>query len=816
MNRLLQDWTFTQVGGGEGTKDGEWLKVSQFPTTVHVELLNLKRIPDPFIARNEWEVQWVGESQWAFKTEFNVSEAELGLNSDLVFEGIDTFASVTLNGTKILETYNQFLSYRVPAKHLKVGANELVLNFDSAYFKGRELEKKHGKLNLWNGDSSRLHVRKAQYNYGWDWGPWKPISLHCYENRITDLDVRAQVSETLEVNLTAKFSFEKQEGYASFVLKCPDGSEEVSASKMPTDKGSCEASFNFPSGKLQLWYPVNYGEQPLYTVEVEITDLEGNVLDSQTQQIGFRRVRIVQDKLIDQEGLTFLFEVNNIRIFCGGSNWIPADSFLTNVTTDRYRAWLQLLVDGNQNMIRVWGGGIYEADAFYSICDVLVWQDFMFGCGQYPAYESFLDSVQAEAEQNVKRLRHHPSVVIFDYQIAESLELELDYSDDKSDYRLTNFPARHIYERLLPAVVEELSDIFYHRGSPYSGQGKLTTDKAYGDLHQWNEPWHKWDTLAGRFVSEFGMEGYPNIRTVDYWLDGDTSERYPQSKINNNHNKADGFERRLELYLVENFKHSFEMERYGWLFNPPETLAAAYRLWRRNWAGKGREYTAGALVWQINDCWPVTSWSIVDYFLRPKPAYFTIAREKAIFPNELSSAQFTIETVLEIWGTNSTLSDKKATLEVTCFDLHSDCWRDKWSEEIVLKANSSTELHKGILPGQPTRTKNSQTPKTIIVSARLLGDNNEVLARYSNWPEPFKFITFPPDTEVKATMSSDGQSVTLSANRPVKGVVLDAAGPDVKWSDQAIDLAPDDPQTVNAAGLDGRQVKLRYLGDGTA
>jgi len=356
------------------------------------------------------------------------------------------------------------------------------------------------------------------------------------------------------------------------------------------------------------------------------------------------------------------------------------------------------------------------------------------------------------------------------------------------------------------------------------------TEVAIQVWHGSQEPWHNWDILAGRFVSEFGMEGYPNIRTVDYWLDGDKSERYPQSRINNNHNKADGFERRLELYLVENFKHSFEMESYVYYTQimQAETLAAAYRLWRRNWAGKGREYTAGALVWQINDCWPVTSWSIVDYFLRPKPAYFTIARElrpftigmtrkeNKSFPNELSSAQFTIETVLEIWGTNSTLVDKKATLEVTSFDLHSDCWRDKWSQEVVLKANSSTELHKGLLPGQPIRTKASQTPKTIIVSSRLLDDNKEVLARYSNWPEPFKFINFPVDTEVKASLSSDGESITLSTNRPVKGIVIDAEGPDVKWSDQGIDLVPDDPQTIQADGLKGREVKLRFLGDGSA
>ncbi|KAJ7179206.1 beta-mannosidase [Mycena filopes] len=792
MSRLLTNWAFTQIGGGEGTKDGEWLDVS-LPTTVHVELLKLKKIPDPFIGIHEWDCQWVGECGWAFKTAFNVDDNELNnAHCDLVFDGLDTFASVLLNGFEILKTDNQFVSYRVPVKpHLKVGENVLVLNFESAFSVGRELEKKHGKLNLWNGDSSRLHVRKAQYNYGWDWGsfrPWKPISFHSYENRITDLDVRAQVSETLDVTLTAKFSFNKEKGYASLVFKRPDGTLEISGPKTPTDEGVAEVSFTFPAGQLQLWYPVNYGEQPLYTVEVEITDPEGNVLDARTQKIGLRRVRCVQEKLVDQDGLTFYFEVNNIRLFCGGSNWIPADSFLTTVTPERYRAWLQLLVDGNQNMVRVWGGGVYEADIFYDICDemgVLVWQDFLFGCGQYPGYQSFLDSVKVEAEQNVKRLRHHPSLVIFagnneDYQIAESLKLELDYSDEKSDYLKTNFPARHIYERLLPEIVEQFSDVFYHRGSPYSGKGKLTTDKEYGDLHQWNvwhgsqEPWSNWDKLAGRFVSEFGMEGYPNMRTVDYWLDGDKSERHPQSRTNNNHNKADGFERRLELYLVENFKHSFEMESYCYYTQimQAETLAAAYRLWRRNWAGEGREYTAGALVWQLNDCWPVTSWSIADYFLRPKPAYFAIARElrqselpartKQVFPNELASAQFTIETVLEIWGTNSTLVDKKAILEVTSFDLHSDCWRDKWSKEVLLKANSSTELHKGALPGQAIRTKLSQVPKTIIVSARLLGDNDEVLGRYSNCRNT------------------------------------------------------DDPQTIQGVGLNGRSVKLRYLGDGTA
>ncbi|KZT33739.1 glycoside hydrolase family 2 protein [Sistotremastrum suecicum HHB10207 ss-3] len=856
MNSLIpvsENWTFTEIGGGLGTKDGEWLPTSSFPTTVHVELLKQGKIPDPFVGLNEYKVQWVGEKDWAFKTTFAIKREQLlAPNADLVFDGLDTYATIQLNGIEILKTNNQFVPYRVPVKeHVKEGLNELLITFPSSYLEGKRLEKKHGKFARWNGDASRLHLRKAQYNYGWDWGPvlmtvgpWRPISLHIYEARITDFRISTKVDKDLSAKIEITASSSSPSGTASINIKNSKGETFRNAKAQIVD-GQVQFAFAATPDELELWWPVGYGKQPLYEALVQITNEQGVTIDAKSEKFGVRRVEVVQDDLIDQPGKTFLFEVNNVRIFCGGSNWIPADSFLTTVTDEVYRSWLQLLVDGNQNMVRVWAGGIFEPDIFYNICDelgIMLWQDFLFGCGQYPAYDEFLERVKPEVEANVKRLRHHPSIVIFagnneDYQIAESSKLDLDYSDESSDFRKTNFPARYIYETVLPDITSRLSDIYYHRGSPYSGFGKETTDQHYGDLHQWNvwhgsqEPWHNWDILAGRFVSEFGMQGYPDIRTVDYWLGGDKSERYPQSKSMNSHNKADGFERRLELYLVENFKHSFNIESYVYYTQimQAETLACAYRLWRRNWAGKGREYTAGALVWQLNDCWPCTSWAIVDYFLRPKPAYFTIARElrpftigmtrkeKKTFANEETAALYTIDTELEIWGTNSTLTDKKATLDITAFDLHSD-WTQNTNTAIVLKANQSTELFKGAVPGVPQRTNDGEPYRTIIVSARLLDADGEVLGRYSNWPEPFKFIDFPSVEEVGLliTPSADGESVTLSASKPIKGVVLDVVGSEVKWGDQAIDLAPGDPQTISAVGLNGRKVVARFLGDGSA
>jgi len=392
---IASGWRFSQVGGGQGTGNGEWLPVSTFPTTVHVELLRSNRIPDPFLGLNEWEVQWIGETDWVFQNTFTVTEEDLvASNADLVFEGLDTFASITLNGQHILNTQSQFIAYRAAVKpHLKVGPNDLLITFASAFKKGRVLEKANGKFHLWNGDSSRLHVRKAQYNYGWDWGPilmtvgpWKPISLHTYDVYLSDVDIRSDVSEALDVKISVDFSLSHEfSGLASITLYDPEGDIVHTEKNIKIEFTNGHSEFKFSSGELQLWYPIRYGKQPLYSLIVSVSDTAGKVVDSKTERIAFRRVRVVQEPLIDQPGKTFLFEVNNIRIFCGGSNWIPADSFLTTVTTERYRAWLQLLIDGNQNMIRVWGGGIYEADPFYDICDelgILVWQDFMFGCGQ--------------------------------------------------------------------------------------------------------------------------------------------------------------------------------------------------------------------------------------------------------------------------------------------------------------------------------------------------------------------------------------------------------------------------------------------------
>lgn len=787
------------------------------------------------------------EADWVFRTTFLASPEQFSApNADLLFEGLDTYCTVTLNGEEIATTSNMFLSHRVSVTGKLKEKNTLELRFDAPLLAAKKEEAENGGPKpLWNGDSSRLYSRKAQYGWGWDWGPiimtvgpWRPVKLETYVCRINDLRVDSNLKGSkwdegsLEVSNLDISPKAPKDAKVAYTLTDPEGKVVKQA------MNDVEELPNWEIEGARGWWPVGYGKPDMYTLEVAVLDASGTELAATSQRVGFRHVEVVQEALAEADGggSSFLFEVNGVRVFCGGSNWIPADNYLTEIEPDRYKRWVDLLVKGNQNMLRVWGGGIYEADELYAACDeagVLVWQDFMFGCGLYPSYKRLNDSIQAEAEQAVQRLRAHPSVVIFagnneDYQIAEEQGV-VDYNDESGDYMHTKFPARHIYEIILPGVVQKLSNIFYWRSSPYGG--KTSGDLTVGDVHQWNvwhgtqEPWSHWDKLAGRFVSEFGMQGYPSMRTVEAWFsDKEQDQKFPQSRISVNHNKAAGFERRLELYLMENFRHAFDMPSYVYYTQAmqAETLAAAYRLWRRNWKGRGRELTSGALVWQINDCWPCVSWAICDYYLRPKPAFFAIARE--LRPLTVGMARKDIKTYrdgslaffetrseVQLWACNSELEEKTVRVELVAFDLN-DGELDRQHWDVTLKPNASTEIWAGDVPGQAVRTSDADVPRPIVLQARIL-DGDNVLARYSNWPEPWKYLTFP---DPGLNIDVDGDEVTISVEKPVKGLILDTEGEEAEWSDQALDMFPGDTQRVTAKGLKGRKVTARYIGDGSA
>lgn len=439
-------------------------------------MVNL-RIKDPFIGYNELDCQWVGEKSWIYRVALGTVRTPSNSTSRkhvLAFDGLDTYATVKLNDNIILRSDNMFIEHRVDVTSELSGDkdNYLEIEFISALLESQRIKaaRPEHKWVGWNGDMARLAARKAQYHYGWDWGPvlntcgpWRPVRLETYEARISDLRIEYDIDMSLN-GVSGRFmvDVEGTRGTVVEFMVCLD-SKEVFRATASLSKAR-HADVEFHVSKARLWYPHGYGEQSLYSIRATLMD--GNhQLHSISQRTGFRKAELIQDG--DGDSKSFYIRVNGIDVFCGGSNWIPADSFTPRITQSKYRELLQAVVDGNQTMIRVWGGGIWEPEFFFDTCDelgILVWQDFMFACGNYSAYQDFLDSVEHEATCQVKRLRDHPCIIIYagnneDYQIQEQMDLKYDYNDkDPSSWLKSDFPARYIYEEVCLPVLTAASN----------------------------------------------------------------------------------------------------------------------------------------------------------------------------------------------------------------------------------------------------------------------------------------------------------------------------------------------------------------------
>jgi len=614
------------------------------------------------------------------------------------------------------------------------------------------------------------------------------------------------------------------------------------------------ATTTFITQSPKLWYPCSYGAQPLYLLTATLLQ-EATPWDVCEKRFGLRRVRVVQRKLKDVCGTSFYFEINNIPIFCGGSNWIPADSFVPRITSQRYHDWVRMAVDSNQIMLRVWGGGIYEQPAFYEACDemgVLVWQDFMFACGNYPASTDFLDLVRREAFSNIKLLRHHPSIVLFagnneDYQYCEAESLDYDpHNHDPESWLRSTFPARYIYEKILAEATSSLvPDTYYHFGSPYGG--KTSADSTVGDIHQWNiwhgtqEPYQRFPSLSGRFVTEFGMQGLPSTEIIDSFLpDKEDPDRYALSSTIDFHNKADGHTRRVAMYMNENIRYSFEpLETYVYhtQLMQAECVSTAYRSFKRNWKGPGNEECAGALVWQLNDCWPGTSWAVIDYALRPKLAYYAVKRELQSLTiglqrtvEKIPADKYTrayIRTVLnfEMWAVNLSLETHDVHVTIYSFDLITNTRTlvTGQAEITQLLPNRSTELTIFEIPGL---SEDSDKANQTVIATYLHDTSGKQLARAVNWPEPLKWVQMPKPGEIDVRLvggeseveSDQPRAISLSADVCVKGLQLEFKGGEhVVFEDNGIDIVPGEEVIVGAKGLrvgDEGNLVFKYLGMG--
>ncbi|MCD6415946.1 MAG: glycoside hydrolase family 2 protein [Planctomycetes bacterium] len=775
-----------------GAETEGWMD-ARTPGCVHLDLIEANRIPDPFYGFNDQEAQWVAERHWLYRRTFDCPAELLEMKRiELVCEGLDTFATLALNGELVARADNMFRRWRWDVTHLlRQEDNELLVLFESPTKRGEALARADKSIPPPLFFPNRSYTRKAQYAFGWDWGPtlntsgiWRPIFLEGYNTaRIAELWARVDWDEPEAplVHIEAEVHcLQPCNAALDAELLGNDSKHQTSTSgELTAGRNLIVSSFRMADP--QLWWPATMGEQPLYELKVEMTIGDETLRARRT--VGLRRVELKREE--DEEGESFIFQINGEPVFCRGANWAPADSFLPRLTHGDYEDLLQKAADANMNMIRVWGGGVYESDEFYETCDrlgIMVWQDFMMACAAYPAHlEWFRDSLRAEARDVVRRLRHHPSIVLWCGN-NECQQIFGDYfpGDPKQS-------PEFLWDKLLPAVCEELDPTRpYWPGSPYGGDNPNST--THGDTHFW-DMWARWQAPEAQrshpshFVSEFGLQGPPDLRTIRSYIP--SSGHHVQSRVMEHHNRFVGGAERLLRYLAAQFRLPADFEDMVYLMQltQGEAVKIGVDYWR------SRKFrTAGTLFWQLNDCWPVISWSCLDYEHRPKALYYYARRffAPALPVIQYENGRFGIRLV------NDRREDFNGQLVYGAGRVGGD---QLWTARQAVRIPANQVIDG---PAKSEDELGMSDPTGEYFWCRLLTDDGDEIARDVRFTAPFKHVEFPvPQWDIKAE-SVDGRRhvVTLTSDCFAKGVWLRLKGVEGQLSENYFDALPELPVEV--------------------
>ena len=629
---LTGAWQFRQAG------TEPWLPAN-VPGAVHTDLIAAGRIPDPFTGENELQVKWVADQDWEYRREFDVDASLLAEERvTLVCDGLDTLAEVSLNGQALGQTNNMFRQYRWEVKKLlQAGKNTLEVVFSSpmAYIKARQAARP--LPTMMNGGMA--HLRKVPSHFGWDWGPtlptcgiWGDIYLEGRSiARLKDVHVRQKhIDGRISLSVTADIDqWAAGDLNLSLTITAPDGTVSRASEPSGHSQGRIDLIIQNP----QLWWPNGLGSQPLYQVEVSLLSGaqgepgEEQLLDRRTYQVGLRTLELRHDP--DKWGQTFTFVVNGVPIFAKGANWIPDDSFVNRFSDTQLEHLIRSAAAVHMNMLRVWGGGYYEAERFYDLCDrygILVWQDFMFACAPYPLDEPvFLENVRGEVVENVRRLRHRASLALW----CGNNEIEIMWRMWKKRKNASLTAAcEQFFHHLLPAWVHaEDPDHACWPSSPSSGDFlQHPNGDSRGDTHLWQvwhglQPFTFFRTKYTRFCSEFGLEALPDMQTIAGFA---RPEDYDlKSRVLLHHQRSAGGNDKMIYYLTGRFRLPADFADVVYLtqVDQAEAIRIGVEHWRRN-----RPRCSGALYWQLNDCWPVTSWASIDYAGRWKVLHYAARR----------------------------------------------------------------------------------------------------------------------------------------------------------------------------------------------
>jgi beta-mannosidase len=790
---LNTGWQFRELG-----KDS-W-HAATVPGCVHTDLLANRLIDDPFYRDNEQKQQWIGKTGWEYQTHFAVAPEILQReNIELVFEGLDTYADVYLNETPVLSADNMFRTWRVDAKRLlKAGDNVLRVRFRSPI---KEILPLMAKMKYQlpapndQGEKTSPYTRKAPYQYGWDWGPrfvtsgiWRPVFLEAWnEGRVIDLQiVTKRITPT--ASLTATVEVEANHASKATVVLRNLITKTVAAEKpISLDKGSNRITLDFAIAHPQLWWPNGFGAHPLYSFQAQLL-IDGRLIDQKSTRIGVRTLELRQ--LPDEAGKSFTFFINGMPVFAKGANWIPADSFPTRITKVKYRQLVGSAREANMNMLRVWGGGIYESEDFYDACDemgILLWQEFMFACSMYPATPEFLDNVRHEAIDNVTRLRNHPSIVIW----CGNNEIETGWQHWGWKQTL---PARlwddyqKIFHGVLPEVTATLDPSRpYWPSSPSSNLEDDPDSQRMGDVHYW-QVWHaaapfsEYEKQHPRFMSEYGFQSFPQIDTVKtYTL---ANERDIQSPVMLAHQRHPRGNQLIREYMLREYPEPKDFESF--LYVSQVLQADGIRIGAEH-LRRIMPHNMGSLYWQIDDCWPVASWSSIDYYGRWKALQY-YARH---FYTNLLISPHVEDGTLKFYVVSDQTKSVPATIHFALMDFDGRVLKGSEREATIAPLMSRSYLDLSLselLTG--TDLKNCFLYCELLVGGQVVSLHDYFFAPFKEWRLPKPNITFD------VAPARSGFRVTLRSDRFARAVYLSVADHDGSFSDNYFDLVPGKPMVV--------------------
>lgn len=781
------------------------------PGVVHTDLLQNKIIEDPFFRLNERGLQWIDKEDWVYETCFTLAADMMRKeNMELVFEGLDTYADVYLNDECILKADNMFRRWSIPVRQYIREENNIlkvyfhspvkidVPKWDALPYQYPASNDQSENGGLFNKKIS-IFARKAGYHYGWDWGPrlvtsgiWRPVYIRAWSDlRINDVFIEQKEVGAGRAVIAGHVELDADKDMDGVLVTITDEATGRVLGERQADlkRGTNRVTVDFVLHKPKLWWSNGLGEPFLYRFRTDII-AGGDLLDSKTERVGIRSLKVVHQP--DKDGHTFYIELNGRPVFAKGANYIPSDNFLPRVTPENYKRTILDAAGVNMNMLRVWGGGIYENDVFYDLCDeygIMIWQDFMFACSMYPAEGALLDNIRQEAVDNVKRLRNHACIALWcgnnecqDAWLGWGWKREIERQNKEyADKIWAQY--RQQYHVTLPGVVREYAPgTFYWPSSPFAFEGEMsgTTD---GDRHYWSV-WHgkapisDYDSEKSRFFSEYGFQSFPEFESVKRYAP------YPEdwdirSEVMMSHQRGgDHANGLIETYLLNEYKKPRDFRAFLYMNHvlQGDAIKTAIESHRRQ-----MPYNMGTLFWQHNDCWPVASWASRDYYGRWKAQHYYVRKAY----DDILISPVVEGDDLKVYAVSDRLENTSGRLQLQVCQFDGTVVHH-WDKSVGISGNDSRVCFSAplakLLEGADRGTVYVRVDYTD-KSGRVY-HNNYCLGKQKDMDYP------KVDLQTEVRSIEGGYEVTVSADKFARAVCLSVADNESVYSDNYFDVQP--------------------------